>query len=550
MASLLSPWTSTSLNHCCRTNEACRSTQTILSFYSFRFRQRSNVKLCFQLSRAFSGSGVLNPAAPERSRNMGNCLKSDMSYINDLEEQLHELFNEVSTMIKTGKREDAVDLLQANYEAAKEQIDSGFTGIEEAAVLDVIALGHMALGDLNKVGSVLDLLSKIVEGLKNDEPLLDSILMHMGSVYEKMEEFEMSFSSYNRALAIMEREYGDASSYLIIPLLGMAKALVCLGRATKAIETYHRAISILESGKGEENEELVVPLFALGNLLLKERRTADAETAFGRIINIYMKLYGENDVKVGLALCSLADAKCSKGNIDEAIVLYRKALQILKDSECAADNKVMEKMRVDLAELLHLVGREGEGRALLEECLLITEKFNGKEHPSSVTHLVNLATSYSRSKNYAEAEKLLRISLRIMLKTLPPDDQSISFPMLHLAVALYSLNRTDEAEKYALEVLRIREKAFGKDSLPVGEALDCLVSIQSKLGKDDDELLDHLNRVLKIQEKAFGGDSEEVMETLKKIVHYMTRIGLRHEKLPLQRRLSRLRDKYKQAVKF
>lgn len=54
-------------------------------------------------------------------------------------------------------------------------------------------------------------LSEIVEDLKNDEPLLDSILMHMGSVYEKMEEFEMSFSSYSRALTIMEREYGGPS---------------------------------------------------------------------------------------------------------------------------------------------------------------------------------------------------------------------------------------------------------------------------------------------------------------------------------------------------
>lgn len=94
---------------------------------------------------------------------MGNCLKSDMSYINDLEEQLHDLFNEVSTMIKTGKRNDAVDLLQANYEAAKEQIDAGFTGIEEAAVLDVIALGHMALGDLKKVGSILNLVISFMQ---------------------------------------------------------------------------------------------------------------------------------------------------------------------------------------------------------------------------------------------------------------------------------------------------------------------------------------------------------------------------------------------------
>lgn len=106
---------------------------------------------------------------------------------------------------------------------------------------------------------------------------------------------------------------------------------------------------------------------------------------------------------------------------------------------------------------------------MLEECLLITEKYKGKEHPSSVTHLLNLATSYSCSKNFVEAERLLRTSLEIMRKTVGPDDQSITFPMLHLAVTLYNLKRDEEAEQLALEVLHIREKAFGKDSLPVGK---------------------------------------------------------------------------------
>lgn len=41
--------------------------------------------------------------------------------------------------------------------------------------------------------------------------------------------------------------------------------------------------------------------------------------------------------------------------------------------------------------------------------------------------------------------------------------------MLHLAVTLYHLKNDEEAEKLALEVLRIREKAFGKNSLPVGK---------------------------------------------------------------------------------
>lgn len=76
--------------------------------------------------------------------------------MNDLESQLQELFNEVKTMIQLGKENDAVDLLEANYEAVKEQMASGATDIEEAAILDVIALGYMVLGDLQTVGSILD----------------------------------------------------------------------------------------------------------------------------------------------------------------------------------------------------------------------------------------------------------------------------------------------------------------------------------------------------------------------------------------------------------
>jgi hypothetical protein len=81
-----------------------------------------------------------------------------------------------------------------------------------------------------------------------------------------------------------------------------------------------------------------------------------------------------------------------------------------------------------------------------------------------------------------------------------------------------------------------------------GEALDSLVSIQMRLGKDDSELLEMLKRILNIQEKGFGHESEQVLVTLKKIVYYLNKLGRKDEKLPLQRRLSLLRKKYKQMV--
>lgn len=206
--------------------------------------------------------------------------------------------------------------------------------------------------------------------------------------------------------------------------------------------------------------------------------------------------------------------------------------------------------------------------------MLITEKSKGKQDPSTVTHLLNLATSYSQSKNYVEAERLLRACLDIMTTTVGPDDQSITFPMLHLAVTLYSLNRDEEAEQLALEALSLREKAFGKDSLPVGklhfdfldvfwtvnfkfsplydtgEALDCLVSIQTRLGRADSELLELLARVLKIQEREFGYESEEVMLTLKKVVFYLDKLGRKVDQLSMQKRLSKLKTKYKQMVQY
>lgn len=491
------------------------------------------------------------PSSAPRSVQLFNQSSRSPYDIAEFQGQLEELFDEVKSMISIGKVEDAKNLLEANYAYVREQKDDKPKGIEQAAILDILALGYMALGDFKMVKSLLDMLDDAVHGLRDNEPLLDSVLTHMGSMYSAVRQSEKSILAYKRSIGILENEYGSNSIFIVTPLLGMAKVLGSIGRATKAVEAYERVISILEMLKGGESEDLVVPLLGLGNLVMKEKRAAAAESTFTRIVNIYKKLYGENDERAGMALCSLAHVKCAKGNIDEAIDLYRKAIQILKNSQnMNLDDEIMEKMKIDLAELLHSVGRGKEGRELLEECLLITEKCKGKEHPSLVPNLVNLATSYSHSRNFVEAERLLRTSLQIMEKSTKPDDPSISFPMLNLAVTLHFLEKHEEAEQLAFEALRLRELAFGKESLPVGEALDCLLSIQSKLGKGEKGLLELSNRVLSIQEKAFGYESKEVMQTLKNIVFFLDKMGMKSEIFPLQKRLSVLRNKYKNMVRY
>ena len=75
----------------------------------------------------------------------------------DFQNQLQELFDEVKTFISKGEKKDAIDLLRANYKVVKQQLDEGYRGVEEAAFLDVVALGYMAVGHFKIVDSLLNL---------------------------------------------------------------------------------------------------------------------------------------------------------------------------------------------------------------------------------------------------------------------------------------------------------------------------------------------------------------------------------------------------------
>lgn len=52
-------------------------------------------------------------------------------------------------------------------------------------------------------------LNSVAAGLMGNEPLLDSILIHMGNMYEKLENFEMAINLYRRAISVTEMKYGE-----------------------------------------------------------------------------------------------------------------------------------------------------------------------------------------------------------------------------------------------------------------------------------------------------------------------------------------------------
>lgn len=69
-------------------------------------------------------------------------------------------------------------------------------------------------------------INKIVDNLKESEPLLDSVLMHVGSMYSAIGKFENAILAHQRAVRILENRYGN--DLLNLFLFSLLFPFVCL----------------------------------------------------------------------------------------------------------------------------------------------------------------------------------------------------------------------------------------------------------------------------------------------------------------------------------
>ncbi|KAF9601351.1 hypothetical protein IFM89_019083 [Coptis chinensis] len=102
-------------------------------------------------------------------------------------------------------------------------------------------------------------LEEIVGSVKNNEPFLDSVLLHMGTMYTNFRKYEEAMAMYERSLEILEGLFGKSDPFLVPSLLGMAKVYTSIGRASKSVEIYCRTVDILEKSRGAESLDVVVP---------------------------------------------------------------------------------------------------------------------------------------------------------------------------------------------------------------------------------------------------------------------------------------------------
>jgi tetratricopeptide (TPR) repeat protein len=107
----------------------------------------------------------------------------------------------------------------------------------------------------------------------------------------------------------------------------------------------------------------------------------------------------------------------------------------------------------------------------------------GPEHPRVATELGNIAFLLDRMGRSAEAEPMLRESLRVLRDRLPPDHPTLLTAMVNLGGVWSRLGRLDDAERIIREVAAL-ERARGDDGrIPLTMTLDNLAGVLDRQGR-------------------------------------------------------------------
>lgn len=83
-------------------------------------------------------------------------MKGLVSEVTGMQEQLQELTDQVLKLVEEGDAEGALGLIDANLEVLSEQLESGYKGMEQVAMLDTLASLKMSMGEFEETEILLD----------------------------------------------------------------------------------------------------------------------------------------------------------------------------------------------------------------------------------------------------------------------------------------------------------------------------------------------------------------------------------------------------------
>ncbi|PHM06619.1 tetratricopeptide repeat protein [Nostoc sp. 'Peltigera malacea cyanobiont' DB3992] len=220
-----------------------------------------------------------------------------------------------------------------------------------------------------------------------------------------------------------------------------------------------------------------------------------------------------------------------QGLYNQAVSWYEQCLEITKKRLGEEHPSVATSLN-NLAYLYKSQERYSEAEPLYRQALRIFRRCLGEEHPSVATSLNNLAVLYKSQGRYSEAESLYHQTLVLLQSLLEEEHSDIAVSLNNLAVLYYCQERYNEAESLHQKALELMRRLLGEENLDVATSLNNLADLYESQGRyNEAEAL--YCKALEIKQRLLGQEHPDVATSLNNLAVLYESQGRYKEAEPL-----------------
>ena len=359
---------------------------------------------------------------------------------------------EISTLIKNGVYAEKEGNLQnaiTYFEQSKDGLEKMKQTNEKIYIMVSYKLAncYSRIGDLANVEKYIEIGSKVLERLKEDDPQFVVFAHNLADCYYVIGNYLRAIEISNKALEICKEIKGETNPDYLRVLRNTSHYYYKIGNYSKAIELYTKEMNLIRMMNGENNSDYATALNHLANCysdigdyphameygtkaleiresVLGENHPDCAETLsnlttycnylndypraieYGtKALEIRKSVFGEKHPDYATSLNNLAYSYYGTNNYIKAIDLGTKAIEIeIKDSGEKSNNYAI--FLNNLALYYSFDGNNSKAIELCSKALEICKSNRGEVSPEYSASLANLALYYSYSGEYFKAKKL------------------------------------------------------------------------------------------------------------------------------------------------
>lgn len=425
-------------------NEAVQARQGNWIYYSQRFARRNVVAVSAGSAFVLFVIGVavvltLKNQAIAIERDRAN---QDRTRAESVSTFMLDVFSSVDPFVNVGKEPTARSLLE--QASRRIQSDSELTTDIRGRLLEAMGRSFRRLGFPDRAVPYLQdslRIQRVAAG--RDDARVGSVLAELAIALREAGQFEESDRVFEQALDVLRHSQEPKSEAYAQLLVDLGRLEIFRSNMQQARGHLNTGLELMIEMKGRDHPEVGAILLELATVLLWEDELGTAEKTVRRAAEIYKSSAVLHPDRI-TADYRLAEILFSQGRINEAAPLFERVLgaqRLLYGS-----NGTVADTLGSLAQIRIAQNNSKDAETLIQEALT-AHKGSGSTPANKIGYLQTmLATIWMGQSKFTEAEILLRDTLDLFAKSLPPDHQYVASAEHYLGECLLENGKLVDAE--------------------------------------------------------------------------------------------------------